>query len=77
MQPDTNDRRIKLLDRRTNIGLPQSFNQGFCLTLTFSYSSQHKNTRLFNDPVGVEEQALQEWKEVRQEVISENIGHNV
>lgn len=60
----------KLLD------IAKLYNLGF-LNLTFSYSPQNKNTRLFNYPVRVEEQTLQEWEEMGQEVIPENIGQNV
>lgn len=63
-----------------NVGLSpihsKFYNLGF-LNLTFSYSPQNKNTRLFNYPVRVEEQTLQEWEEMGQEVIPENIGQNV
>lgn len=47
------------------------------MQLTFSYSTQNKNARFLNNPVGVEEEALQKWEKVRQEVVAENIGQNV
>lgn len=46
-------------------------------SLTLSNSSQHKDARLFDDPVMVEKQAFEKREEMRKEIIAKHVGENV
>lgn len=45
--------------------------------VTFSYGPQDQNSRLFDDPVGVEEQAFEQGQQVRQQIIAEDVGEHI
>lgn len=45
--------------------------------LTFSYSPQHEDAGLFNDPLGMEEQLFEKGQEVQQQIVLEHVGQHV
>lgn len=45
--------------------------------VTFGDGPQDQNSRLFDDPVGVEEQAFQQGQQMRQQIITEHVGENI
>lgn len=45
--------------------------------LTLSDCTQHKDARLFDDPVRVEKQAFEEGEEMRKQFIPKHVGENI
>lgn len=45
--------------------------------ITFSYSPKHKDARLLNHPVWMEEQFFQEGQYMQQQFIPEHVGQHI